>query len=417
MNRLTLVGNGFDLAHGLKTSYKDFLIWYLAECFGKVDPYKFDYHDEFVSARISHPINFEKLVRNWIPESSKAFLLEKKEIKSFIELCYNQVLFDALIFEDDLTDLDYVSINSNLTRKELYSETNANIRIDINCDFFSRIISSCIENNWVDIENEYFEVLKKCKNEEGEFDFNKVNQLNYKLDLLKKKLESYLKIEQKNNEIMVNNKIVQLINEAFKLSDFEPALKGVSDFRCKKILGLDGIEKENPTVLYVLNFNYTNTLSDYLDSVQSNSHKVEINHIHGELNNTKNPIIFGFGDEHDKEYLTFEEQGNNDLFTHIKSYQYFNTPNYRNLVRFLNSDDYQVYIMGHSCGLSDRTMFKEIFDHENCKSVKIFHYESSPGVNDFWEKTVNLGRHFSDKGRMRKLIVEFDEANAFPQCN
>ncbi len=29
MNKLILIGNGFDLAHGLKTSYRDFLPWYL----------------------------------------------------------------------------------------------------------------------------------------------------------------------------------------------------------------------------------------------------------------------------------------------------------------------------------------------------------------------------------------------------
>ena len=28
MNRLILIGNGFDLAHGLKTSYADFIEWY-----------------------------------------------------------------------------------------------------------------------------------------------------------------------------------------------------------------------------------------------------------------------------------------------------------------------------------------------------------------------------------------------------
>ena len=28
MNRLVLIGNGFDLAHGLKTSYADFFYWY-----------------------------------------------------------------------------------------------------------------------------------------------------------------------------------------------------------------------------------------------------------------------------------------------------------------------------------------------------------------------------------------------------
>ena len=29
MNRLVIIGNGFDLAHGLKTSYNDFVDWYL----------------------------------------------------------------------------------------------------------------------------------------------------------------------------------------------------------------------------------------------------------------------------------------------------------------------------------------------------------------------------------------------------
>ena len=28
MNRLVLIGNGFDLAHGLKTRYEDFINWY-----------------------------------------------------------------------------------------------------------------------------------------------------------------------------------------------------------------------------------------------------------------------------------------------------------------------------------------------------------------------------------------------------
>ena len=28
MNRLVIIGNGFDMAHGLKTSYMDFINWY-----------------------------------------------------------------------------------------------------------------------------------------------------------------------------------------------------------------------------------------------------------------------------------------------------------------------------------------------------------------------------------------------------
>ena len=31
MNRIILIGNGFDLAHGLPTSYKEFIDWYWEE--------------------------------------------------------------------------------------------------------------------------------------------------------------------------------------------------------------------------------------------------------------------------------------------------------------------------------------------------------------------------------------------------
>ena len=31
MNRIVLIGNGFDLAHGMNTSYKHFICWYLSQ--------------------------------------------------------------------------------------------------------------------------------------------------------------------------------------------------------------------------------------------------------------------------------------------------------------------------------------------------------------------------------------------------
>ena len=36
MNRIVLIGNGFDLAHGLKTSYADFIDWYWEQWMNKV---------------------------------------------------------------------------------------------------------------------------------------------------------------------------------------------------------------------------------------------------------------------------------------------------------------------------------------------------------------------------------------------
>jgi len=98
-------------------------------------------------------------------------------------------------------------------------------------------------------------------------------------------------------------------------------------------------------------------------------------------------------------------------FAEIRN-QYLLTPNYRDLLRFLEKDDFQVFVMGHSCGLSDRTMFKEIFEHEKCKSVRLFHYNG-----DFHDKAINVSKHFSNKGHMRKLIVDRKESDAFPQLN
>jgi hypothetical protein len=35
-------------------------------------------------------------------------------------------------------------------------------------------------------------------------------------------------------------------------------------------------------------------------------------------------------------------------------------------------DSFQVLIMGHSCGLSDRTLLNIVFEHNNCRSIKVF---------------------------------------------
>jgi len=89
--------------------------------------------------------------------------------------------------------------------------------------------------------------------------------------------------------------------------------------------------------------------------------------------------------------------------------------NYYRLIRFIESDNYQVQIYGHSCGLSDRTMLNQIFEHKKCKSIKIFYHQKEDGTNDYTEKTYEISRHFKDKGMMRKKIVPLDYSQAMPQ--
>lgn len=57
MNRLIIVGNGFDLAHKMKTSYKDFLLDYLKTSFVKACTHN-KYDDELIEVQRCKHIPF-----------------------------------------------------------------------------------------------------------------------------------------------------------------------------------------------------------------------------------------------------------------------------------------------------------------------------------------------------------------------
>lgn len=145
-----------------------------------------------------------------------------------------------------------------------------------------------------------------------------------------------------------------------------------------------------------------------------------LNEIHGRLEDERNLINFGFGDEMDKHYQEIEEKDDNEYLKNIKSFQYLHTPNYKRLLDLIDNDKFQVYIMGHSCGLSDRTLLNTIFEHENCCSIKIFFHEilNEQGEvikDNYTEITQNISRHFNKKKLMREKIVNKTLCEALPQ--
>ena len=75
--------------------------------------------------------------------------------------------------------------------------------------------------------------------------------------------------------------------------------------------------------------------------------------------------------------------------------------------------------MGHSCGLSDRTLLNTIFEHKNCRSIKTFFYEwkdsESKKHDNFTEIVQNISRHFNDKKAMRSKIVNKSLCVPLPQ--
>lgn len=357
MNRLIILGNGFDLAHGIKTSYKDFIADYLCQAVNSFFENS-SYEDDLISIRfIYHGHSF----------SEKQTPVKQDKI------------------------FDYLP----------YLISNSKFKFSINSQLLKNTLKNIEVYNWVDLETEYFNVLLATKHEyKNNSQNDAIKMVNRQLAFLKIKLNDYLQ----NQQWQFSN-----------LFDSEPLVNCFVDKIYKHEMVLVNLEESIvPEKLYFLNFNYTNTFEDYkryCDAVIPS----EFNYIHGGLGGAHGNPIFGFGDELDKRYLEFEDEKNNELFKHIKSFEYLKTKNYYLLTRFIESKDFQVHIYGHSCGLSDRTMLNQIFEHENCKSIKIFYYKKADGSNDYTEKTYEISRHFRDKGMMRKKIVPFDLSKEMPQ--
>lgn len=156
-----------------------------------------------------------------------------------------------------------------------------------------------------------------------------------------------------------------------------------------------------PDQILFLNFNYTSTADLYIPK----GSEFKINHIHGELGNGNNPIIFGYGDELDDDYKEISKLNDNDYLKNIKSIRYLETDNYRKLLSFIDSAPFQIYIIGHSCGNSDRTLLNTLFEHKNCVSIKPFYHQKDDGTDNYIEIIQNISRNFNDMRLMRDRVV------------
>jgi len=261
-------------------------------------------------------------------------------------------------------------------------------------------------NNWVDIELEYYKQIKwiygsvvgSVTGQISVAQKNDLKKLNECFDLIKKELEEYL-----------STIIVEKCED-----DLPYKIRGIFDN-----WSIDNQIEMSGENIYFLNFNYTDTIVNYKHLFGFS--KSKINYIHGKLNEKSNPIIFGYGDETDKNYEKIEDLNENEFTRQFKSFSYLKTSNYQNLFEYLGKEEFEVHIMGHSCGLSDRVLFNHIFEHDNFKKVQLYYYQYGENEyeNDFFQKTQELSRHFklNSKHRMRMTIVPFDKSSPLTKFN
>lgn len=371
MNRLVIIGNGFDMAHGLKTSYKDFINWYWGQR---------------VYAFVGNTTNVSE------------DCLCKLVIKDNCNIrCWSVFSFENSYFWKDISHKERYSGNEIIQ----YIKDNPEVFSVECCPFFDTILHSIETKGWVDIENDYYQLLKKVI--DNPHCGYTVTELNKQLAFLRDKLTEYLNTvgtgDFKND---LGGEIVDNFNSVdFSTEGKKKALDniGIDSNECIGFCHNSEIRRKLlPERIMLLIFNYTKTADKY------GNDSTVYNHIHGELDHPEN-IIFGYGDELDKSYQNIVDKNDNELLRNIKSVKYLETRHYHDLLEFLMSAPFQVFIMGHSCGNSDRTLLNTVFEHENCVSIKPFYHKREDGSDNYLELVQNISRNFTNMKLFRDRVV------------
>ena len=356
MNRIILIGNGFDLAHknatlkeeGLKTGYTDFM-----DNFWKNEL-------EFVNKKEAKIISTQKEQTYSAYEDNFIIVRKDKEIKNVEEL-----------------------------KQKVVNYKNK---------FLGAMVKEPRIQNWVDVEEIFYQELVKCwkirrDNLEEDFFNSAIRKLNRDFEAIKDCLEDYL---YKNCQIVVddNTKVV----DGYKFQPQMSIIDNLSEGKYDKTLFLSfnyiDTEKHYNTKEYQDNFNKAPELSF------SNN----VIHIHGRLKD--NTMIFGYGDELAENYKDIENLNDNEFLTYIKSIRYCETNNYKNLEEFIELKDdngdnmkFDIYIFGHSCGNCDRTLLNKLFEHPNCNKIKVFYWQRNSSTNDYDVILKNIFRNFELKNK------------------
>lgn len=196
MNRIILIGNGFDLAHGLKTRYEHFIDW-----FWEQEKVKFLNQD------------------NWL------FFTETQLKK---ELDYGATSSSAIrnvyVYQDDYI-YSYVDKTSFEGIKPIGIPTHK-IKENIKNLFLKTVEQKLNIQNWVDIEEEYYRLLKKYAENNQ---IKQAERLNSEFKQIKQELENYLSEIQKE-VISTNKKLFFQIYSPLHIEDFiEQAIPTIRD--------------------------------------------------------------------------------------------------------------------------------------------------------------------------------------------
>ena len=370
MKKILLVGNGFDLAHGLLTNYQDFL---------KIMQHWKEFRAEYDRK--------EKCKReNVIEGFTQQDIFEALKIQGDVGLYIDKYVYD--IAEIDATVLD-----------ELEKIIKSNSWVKYFCNCGAEI------DGWIDFEKEIYPVIEMF-NFIFKADYFDAESYNSEMIYIKKQdittrnlklFKCWNKYINVGSEIWITKEygglkggllkkriLKSLKNEfdefiyAFELYLHEFVYKNKS---LKLLKQVKEIETD-----YVISFNYTLTESMYGVSEE------KVHHIHGkirpDLKVGKNNMILGVNESYVK---------NNEFIYFVKYFQRIQKRIGTTYKGFLeecgykgkkwicnNKAGYELHIYGHSLDVTDRDILEYVI--EGAQKVKIYYYNQ----DDYERKVINL---------------------------
>lgn len=245
MNRIILVGNGFDLAHGLESSYNDFVL-------------------DLFKQKITQAV--EEGAKNNFSSHKQGYYYEDILLSLYIPN-----FSDIQTFRESI-----LSIKKIDKLKEFTSNGSVELKIK------SQILKNYFEN-WSDFEKSFFECLVRTYRNKGN-----IHELNNEFSLIRKHLKDYIfkvQINIEDSDINVNriDKLIKIFSEGdlkevlFLSFNYTRTLgyyfNEVSKTLKSNIIYLHGnvndIEEEDELI-----FGYDNDLDDNYISIISDS-KIE----------------------------------------------------------------------------------------------------------------------------------------------
>lgn len=364
-NLIVIVGNGFDLAHGLKTSFNDFADYYIKNIV----------LNDILNYETEPKILSESFINRLIQSQHFRFPAYENLTK---EKIFHNFLYDCK--EKNKDEILYFISENYILLKQIISN-----------EFLAKLYTDNYLN-WFNIEQAYYAEL------------NSIYLSNNNSNLI-------------NHALVKLNKELQEIKYAFQ----EYLFTNIKSFEDKNIYNsLKEHFKERNQVCFI-NFNYTYSVEQYYrlekdDNLKKTLKRIKNIHIHGQM---QTDIIFGYGDDTDNAYKLMKNSREKEYLRNFKTFDYLIKTEYREMLNELAVyKNYDVLVIGHSLDTTDKTILKTILDTPKCNNIELLKRSDLKNIDEeveyHFELHANLSRIFENEKDLREKVIPFLRSVNFP---